>query len=297
MTRTPAAPSARPDHYARITAEIIQAIEEGVGQARMPWHHTGASIARPQNAVSGKRYRGVNVLALWIAANQASYDSGLWATYRQWRDVGGQVRKGEHATPILFWKRLGPAGDTDAGTDEDEANPRLVARSYAVFNRDQVDGYTTDPMPELDPAERLAKADAFFANLAIPARFDGHRAYYVPATDTIVMPPFARFHDVASFHGVALHEAAHASGAKHRLDRDLSGRFGSAAYAAEEAVAELTAAFVLADLGVAHHPRADHAAYIASWLQVLKDDPRAIFTAASKAQAAADWMHAQQPAA
>jgi len=104
------------------------------------------------------------------------------------------------------------------------------------------------------------------------------------------MPPFASFRDPASFYGVWLHENGHACGAKHRLDRDLSGRFGSAAYAAEECCVEILSGLVLADLGIAHHPRPDHAAYIASWLEVLKDDPRAIFTAASKAQQAADWM-------
>ena len=109
------------------------------------------------------------------------------------------------------------------------------------------------------------------------------------------MPPFECFRDAASFYGVWLHEAGHGSAAAHRLDRDLSGRFGSAAYAAEECCVEILSGLVLADLGIAHHPRPDHAAYISSWLRVLKEDSRAIFTAASKAQQAADWMHAQQP--
>jgi len=119
-------------------------------------------------------------------------------------------------------------------------------------------------------------------------------AFYRPSTDTVHLPCFSRFRDAASFYGVAIHETAHASGAKHRLDRDLTGRFGSKSYAAEEACVELAAGFVLADLGIAHHPRPDHAAYISSWMTVLKEDSRAIFTAASKAQAIADWMHAQQ---
>jgi antirestriction protein ArdC len=113
--------------------------------------------------------------------------------------------------------------------------------------------------------------------------------------DTIFMPPFERFLDAASFYSSLGHEAAHSTAAKHRLDRDLTGRFGSAKYAMDEVVCELTSSFVLADLGIAHRPRAEHAAYIASWLKALKDDPRAIFTAASKAQQAADWMHAQKP--
>lgn len=296
MTTNPSAPELRPDLYARVTAEIIEAIELGLGDARMPWHHNGASVARPRNVTSGKGYRGVNVVSLWIAASRAGYASGVWGTYRQWQALGGQVRKGERATSIVFWKQLNVARDEAADSDEGDDRRRLLARGYAVFNQDQVDGYAAPEAPMPPQGERSALADAFFANLAIPARFDGDDAYYAPALDLIVLPPFERFHDAASFHGVAIHEAAHATGATHRLDRDLSGRFGSGAYAAEEAIAEMTAAYVLADLGVAHHPRPDHAAYIASWLKVLKDDPRAIFTAASKAQAAADWMHAQQPA-
>ncbi len=120
------------------------------------------------------------------------------------------------------------------------------------------------------------------------------RACYQPATDTVVLPPFAQFRDAASFYATWLHECGHATGAKHRLARDLTGRFGSAAYALEEIVVELLSGFVLADLGIAHQPRPDHAAYIASWLKVLKEDPRAIFVAASQAQHAADWMHVQQ---
>ncbi len=126
--------------------------------------------------------------------------------------------------------------------------------------------------------------------------FGGDEAYYRPSADMIVMPSFAKFRDAVTFYGTWLHENGHASGAKHRLDRDLSGRFGSASYAFEELIVEFASAMVLADLGIACHPRPDHAAYIASWLGLLEAEPRALFTAASKAQQVADWMHAQQPA-
>lgn len=122
----------------------------------------------------------------------------------------------------------------------------------------------------------------------------GTRAFYRPSTDEICVPPFRAFRDAASFYATLAHEATHWTGAPARLARDLSGRFGSDAYAVEELVAELGAAFLCADLGLASEPRLDHAGYIANWLQVLKNDPRAIFTAAAKAQAAADWMHARQ---
>lgn len=171
----------------------------------------------------------------------------------------------------------------------------MFARAFAVFNVAQVDGYERPAVPILPDEERLAHAEAFIANLGVKTVFGGSQAYYLPASDTVFMPDFASFRDPASFYGVWLHENGHASGAKHRLDRDLSGRFGTEACAAEECCVEILSGLVLADLGIAHHPRPDHAAYVSSWLKVLKDDPRAIFTAASKAQQAADWMHAQQP--
>ena len=171
----------------------------------------------------------------------------------------------------------------------------MFARAFSVFNVAQVDGYQRPTAAILSESQRLAHAEAFISNLGIRTVFEGSEACYRPSTDAVFMPPFSSFRDPASFYGVWLHENGHASGAKHRLDRDLSGRFGSAAYAAEECCVEILSGLILADLGIAHHPRPDHAAYIASWLKVLKDDPRAIFTAASKAQQAADGMHAQQP--
>ena len=284
----------RADVYTRITAEIIAAIEAGAGEWRAPWHHDGASTARPQNVVSGRRYRGVNTLALWGAAMAHGYVDGLWGTYRQWQESGAQVRKGEQATTVVLWKQINPRNRDDFEEDEDR-RARLFARAFSVFNVAQVDGYEPSPAIMLAEAERLAHAETFIGNLGIKTIFGGARAYYQPSTDTVFMPPFDKFRDAASFYGVWIHENGHASGAKHRLDRDLSGPFGSAAYAAEECCAEILSGMILADQGIAHHPRPDHAAYISSWLEVLKQDSKAIFAAASKAQQAADWMHAQQP--
>ena len=284
------------DIYTRITTEIVAAIEAGTGQWRMPWHHDGSSITRPTNVASGKEYRGINTLALWIAAHTRGFGSGLWGTYRQWNALGAQVRKGEHATSIVFWKRFGEPDDhteTDSGETEDRV--RFLARGYSVFNRSQVDGYEPEERPALPESERIAQADTFLAALNIPVTFGSDAAYYRIDLDRIFMPSFAAFHEAAGYVATYAHEAAHATGAKHRLDRDLGARFGREALAMEEIVAELTAALVLATLSIAHHPRADHAAYVASWAKVLKSDDRAIFTAASKAQAAADWMYAQQP--
>ncbi|AYG64251.1 MULTISPECIES: ArdC family protein [Rhizobium] len=293
MSRSPTS-AKRADVYSRVTAEIIAAIEQGAGEWRAPWFHNGTGVARPTNVSSGKRYRGINTLALWTAGFAAGYGDGLWGTYKQWQDVGAQVREGERSTTVVLWREIQFSRQADNEDDDDEYR-RMFARAFSVFNIAQVDGYERPDTTVLSEAERLAHAEAFIANLDVKSEFGGSEAYYRPSADTVFMPPFTSFRDAASFYGVWLHETGHASGAKHRLDRDLSGRFGSAAYAAEECCVEILSGLVLADLGIAHRPRPDHAAYVASWLKVLKDDPRAIFTAASKAQQAADWMHAQQP--
>ena len=285
----------RADVYSRITAEIVATIERGAGEWRAPWFHNGASVARPTNVASGKRYRGINTLALWAAGLAAEYGDGLWGTYKQWQDAGAQVRKGERSTTVVLWREIQTSPQPNDDDGDDDGHRRMFARAFSVFNVAQVDGYQRPATDILSESQRLAHAEAFISNLGIKTVFGGSEAYYLPSTDTVFMPPFASFRDPASFYGVWLHENGHACGAKHRLDRDLSGRFGSAAYAAEECCVEILSGLVLADLGIAHYPRADHAAYIASWLEVLKDDPRAIFAAASKAQQAADWMHAQQP--
>lgn len=286
----------RADVHARVTNAIVAAIEAGAGKYRMPWHHDGCAVSRPTNVASRKPYRGGNVLALWAAAYGGRYGSGLWGTYRQWAELGAQVRRGETATTIVFWKAGRPA---DAEDERDDAakrgGRRLFARGFSVFNQDQVDGYARPQAPRLPETERLVRADGFYANLGIPTEYRGNEALYFPSTDTVVVPRFEQFRDPAGFYDTLFHEGVHATAAPHRCDRDLSLRFKSDAYAFEELVAQLGAAFVLADLGVEAVPRPDHAAYLACWLRVLKADSAAIFTAASKAQAAADWMHAQQP--
>ena len=290
------AASGRADVYSRVTSEIIAAMEVGAGQWRMPWHHDGGPITRPRNLQSGKRYRGINVLALWVAANTAGYTDGLWGTYKQWLACGAQVRKGERATTVVLWKEYKPGRQDDDEADDgaDEARSRLFARAFSVFNRTQVDNYVPPIHGVLPETDRIIEADRFFAALQIPMVCGGYDAHYRITEDRIYMPPFGTFASPADFAGTLFHEAGHATGAKHRLDRDFGKGFGDHARALEEAVAELTASYVLADLGIAHHPRPDHAAYIASWLKLLKHDSRAIFTAASKAQQAADWMHARQ---
>lgn len=289
----------RGDIYSRITADIIAAIEAGSAEFKMPWHHDGTRTSRPVNVASNKPYRGINTLALWASATHSGHASGVWGTYQQWNNKGAQVRRGEHGNTVVFWKIDNPGSQSD-GVEEPEngAGPnRIFARAYTVFNSAQVDGYTAPVLPVLSDSERIDGAERFCFNLGIDIHHGGDRAFYTPDRDFVQMPEFQRFHGGTSYYAVLLHECGHASGAKHRLDRDLSGRFGSEAYAIKECVVELLSALLCADLSLSIVPRPDHASYIASWLKVLRNDTRAIFTASSKAQQAADWMHAQQSAA
>jgi antirestriction protein ArdC len=185
--------SARSDVYTRITDDIIAAIEQDAGEWQMPWHHDGSSVARPRNVASDKAYRGINVLALWVAAHRAGYTSGIWGTYRQWAERDCQVRRGETATTVVFWKRLGQPDDGESSDDSDTADrdergrrPRFLARGYYVFNEAQVDGYFRGELPSLPESQRIARADAFFAALNIPIVIGGNDACYRPDIDTIL---------------------------------------------------------------------------------------------------------------
>ncbi len=297
----PTAEENRADIYQRITDRIAAAIEAGAGTWQMPWHPgaDGTAPRLPVNAATGKSYRGINTVVLWATARAESYPSAVWATYRQWAKLGAQVRRGEQSSPVLFWKINGPDEGEDGGSTGgggDGCRPRVFARGYSVFNAAQVDGYEAPALPALPEPERIGHAEAFFAALGADIRHGGNRACYVPSLDQVRMPPFPAFRDAVAYYATLAHEATHLTGHPSRCNRDLRGRFGEEAYAAEELVAELGAAFVCADLALTPEPRPDHAAYVASWLKVLRGDKRAIFTAAAKAQVAADWMHARQPA-
>jgi len=285
--------ASRADLYREISDQIIAQIEAGAGTYRMPWHHDGSPLDRPQNALSGDAYRGINVFVLWAGARGAGYGTGLWATYRQWQEIGAQVRKDERGTLAVFWKRMRESEAIDVAEGDDE-RPRFVARRFWLFNVAQVDGYVAPEIPPLPESQRIAEAERFIAHLAIKTQFGGDTACYVPSHDFIRMPPFERFRDALAFYAVHLHECAHASGAEHRLNRTLDGRFGSDAYAMEEMVADWASCLASMTLGIASQPRPDHAQYIASWLTVLKGDKWAVFTAASKAQEIVDWMWRQQ---
>jgi antirestriction protein ArdC len=283
------------DVYARVTDQIVTAIENGVGTWRMPWHTSGRFAFSPINIASHKPYRGINTVCLWAAAQAKGYERGEWATYQQWQDRGAQVRKGEKSTLVVFWKFAQDSAESqDGGAESPAGRSRLLfTRGYSVFNAAQVDGYTPKLDADMPMPERIAHADAFFQAIRADLRHGGNQAFYSPVSDHIQMPPFAAFAENVPYYSTLAHEHTHWTTAASRCDRQLGKRFGDNAYAAEELIAELGAAFTCAHLGLSTEPRADHAQYIQSWLKVLKADSRAIFTAASKAQQATDWLIAR----
>jgi len=285
-------PEEKKDIFQRVTDQIVEAIEAGTDGYKMPWKTSGGFPYSPINAVSKKAYRGMNVLVLWSIAEKFGYKSGVWATYKQWQELGAQVRKGEKSANVVFWKFFDASEEGEATSGEgDNGKKRIpMARDYFVFNAEQVDGYTPEVEARPSRAERIEQAEKFFKALGVEPKAGGNRAFYRPETDNVHMPDFEAFKEPLFFYSVLSHESVHWTGAPHRLNRDLSGRFGTESYAMEELVAELGAAFLCAELSLPTDPRVDHAPYIASWLKALKNDKRAIFTAASKAQQAVDWM-------
>ena len=259
----------------------------------MPWHTSGRFAFSPINVTSHKPYRGINTVCLWAAAQAKGYESGEWATYQQWLERGAQVRKGEKSTLVVFWKFGSDSGESQDDGETAGRSRLLFTRGYSVFNAAQVDGYTPKVDADTSTPERIAQADVFFSSIGADLRHGGNQAFYSPATDHIQMPPFQASRDGMAYYSTLAHEHTHWTATTARCDRQLGKRFGDHAYAAEELIAELGAAFTCAHLGLSTEPRSDHASYLASWLRVLKADKRAIFTAASKAQQATDWMVAR----
>lgn len=276
-------------HFDRITQQIIKALEAGVDGYEMPWQKLGAEIGQPINATTGKAYRGLNILGLGMAAVANNYPSGRWSSYRQWQAAGAQVRKGEKGTHIFFWQSR-ENGSSDAEDASERRYRGYVARTYMVFNEAQVDGVPEHLKQADAPLISGCESQAFFDRLEARVIHGADRAYFEPATDLIRMPYPEQFKDREGYLSVRAHETIHWTGTKARLDRDLSGRFGTSAYAMEELVAELGAAFLCATLGVSQRPRKDHAAYISSWITVMKGDNKAVLTAASRAQQAVDFI-------
>lgn len=284
--------SQKEDLFQRITNQIIAAIESGAGVYKMPWNPklcSGSAIGIPHNPVGHYGYRGINILSLWASQQENNYATPEWATFKQWQAAGAQVRKGEKGTVTVFFKAM-DKGSVPLDSDDQQPRRHFIAKAAYVFNIAQVDGYEPPAPPILTPLERHAAADEFIQSSAAIIYHDSRHACYIPSRDEIHLPPEGAFFDAQGYYGVVLHELVHWTGHADRCARDLRNRFGCEAYAAEELIAELGAAFLCAQLGVSQEPRIDHARYIESWLKILKHDKRAIFTAAAKANQAADYL-------
>jgi antirestriction protein ArdC len=265
-----------------------------------PWG-TGAAkaaLAMPTNASTGRRYSGVNVLILWSAATDEGFSAQSWLTFRQALGLGGNVRKGEHGTTVVYADRFTPDKERDRAAREGEA-PGTIAflKRFTVFNRDQCEGLDVDDAPAAQRRAEmiLPEVEALIDASGADFRIGGDKAFYLPGHDRIHVPHPSRYHEPINWHRTALHELSHWTGHPARLARNLSTAFGSSAYAREELVAEISAAFCCATLGIV--PTVRHADYIADWLEVLRGDDHAIVRAASAATKAADFILAFAPGA
>jgi antirestriction protein ArdC len=290
----------RPDLYSRVTNAIVADLENGVRPWTKPWsaEHLAGRISRPLRS-TGAPYSGVNVILLWAESVSRSYTAPIWITFRQALALGAHVRKGERGSTVVYANRISRTETGDDGQDVEKHIPFLKA--YTVFNVEQVEGlparFYATAEPKLDAVQRIDHADKFFAATGADIRHGGDQAYYAIHPDHVQMPPFECFADPEAYYATLAHECTHWTRHPTRLDREFGRqRWGDEGYAREELVAELGAAFLCADLGLELEPRADHASYIDSWLQVLKEDRRFIFTAAAHAQRACDFLHAHRSA-
>ncbi len=280
--------------YHRVTDAIIAQLDQGVRPWTQPWSAGWSGpVSRPLRH-GGEPYRGINVLLLWSEAMARGFASPTWMTFRQALALGAHVRRGERGAMVVYANRIQRTETGEAGEDVERSIPFLKA--YTVFNLEQIESlperFSPAAVDELGPEHRIVTADAFFRRTDADIRHGGDRAFYSRSTDHVQMPPFECFEDAHAYYATLAHECTHWTRHPSRLNRDFGRRrWGDEAYAQEELVAELGAAFLCADLGLALIPREDHAAYIDGWLKVLKRDRQAIFTAAAHAQRACEFLH------
>jgi len=278
--------------YGEVTSHIIAELEEGRLPWVQPWDSARCQCLMPHNAVSGRGYSGINVLILWCEAVERQFASQRWLTYKQALAAGGHVRRGEKGTVICYADRFTPRNEAEQARCEDrEARTVAFLKRFVVFNLDQIEGlperYAEEPAVH-DPVMAIAEVDRIIAATGADFRIGGDEAFYVPKQDYVQVPAQAAFHEPVNWFRTALHELGHWVGGKGRLDRDQTGKYGSASYAKEELIAEMTSAFACASLGI--QPTVRHSDYIGSWLEVLRADEKAIFRAASAASKGADFL-------
>ena len=286
------------DVYQKVTDKIIADLEKGELTWLKPWNsaNTDGRIIRPLRH-NGMGYNGINILMLWSSALEHGFQSPFWMTFNQAKEFGAHVRKGEAGSLVVYANTITKSEEQEEGTEEERKIPFM--KGYTVFNVEQIEGlpehFYAKPEPMAGMLERIAHADAFFAATGAVVRHGGNSAHYSGGTDHVQMPPFESFVSREAYYATLAHELTHWTKHKSRLDRDFGRKtWGDEGYAKEELVAELGAAFLCADLGLTPEPGTDHAAYIQSWLKVLKNDKRAIFSAAAHAQKAADFLHGFQ---
>jgi antirestriction protein ArdC len=287
----------QPHVYTRITNTIVADLEKGVRTWMKPWNaaNTKGRITRPLRH-NGEAYSGINILLLWASAIEKGFAAPTWITFNQALKLNAHVRKGEKGSLIVYANSATKKEATEEGEAEREIH---FLKGYTVFNVEQIEGlpaeYGIPPENMLTPVERLAHVEKFFANTGADIRYGGNRAFYAAGPDYIQMPVIEAFRDASSFYSTLAHESCHWVGHISRLARDFGRKsWGDAGYAQEELVAELGSAFLAADLGIAPEVREDHAAYLGSWLTILRNEKRFLFTAAAHAQRAVAYLHGLQ---
>ena len=289
----------RTNLYDDITDKIIAELEDGRLPWVQPWGTAAAQapLAMPCNASTGRQYSGINVLILWGAVIQQGYPTQHWLTFRQALSLGGNVRKGERGTTVVYADRFTPEDEKRRARETGEdANSIPFLKRFTVFNAAQCEGLPDDiavEAPPPPPGLIEPRVEALIAATGIDFRIGGNRAFYVPSQDYMQVPPPQAYFEPINWHRTALHEMGHATGHASRLGRDFSGAFGTRKYAFEELIVEISSAFCCASLGIV--PTVRHADYIGSWLEVMREDSRAIVRAASQASKAADWLLAHLP--
>lgn len=280
----------RKDFAKEISDQVIQLMQEHGTDWAKPWMDQAGMGHK--NAVSGKEYRGTNTFITALSSYKQGFSSNEWASFKQWQSKGAKVKKGQKGTHIIFY-------DSKVIEDRDTQEEKriFILKGWPVFNADQVDGY--EPKPIEKPANKVKpvdRVDQLVVNSAAIVKTGGNRAFYTKEQDFIQMPDPSAFTGTdtstpqESYYSTLLHEMIHWSGHKSRLDRPLGNRFGSNAYAFEELIAEMGSVFAGIALGVNAEPRPDHAKYLNNWLQVLKENDRAMISAFGKAQKAADYL-------
>lgn len=284
----------RENIYREITDKIIAELERGIVPWVQPWTNSKQScpFGLPVNGLTRRSYSGINILLLWAALEEKGFASPYWLTFKQCLAMGGSVRKGEHGTHVYFADKFVTQKEKARAKETgDEPSAIAFLKRYTVFNAEQCEGLPVGLFGAVElrqPREIEPEAEALIGATGADFRIGGDQAFYVPSEDFIRIPNQTAYTDQINYYRTAFHELGHWTGHKTRLDRNLTTKFGTVDYAREELVAEMATAFVCASLGIV--PTVRHADYIGNWLQVLKEDARAIVRAASLASKACDFI-------